>query len=146
MNFSSNGENLSADSGNKSEIIVSNGDTIYIGAFPRAKSTSVVHLYMDNKDEFDLHVKEIKINDSRIDISSSPRISQGSKGTILLILDTEKMREGIQQKTVSVKTNSKINPEWQFYVKYDIEPFKESEPLPSVVLKFEKKNEKKKSK
>ena len=124
----------------KSEILVSEGDTIFIGTFPRSKYTSLVHVFVENKEETDLHINEITISDWRIEISSSPTITKGAKGTIVLILDTEKMREGIQYKTVNVKTDSKTLPEWKFYVKYDIKPYKDPEPIPSVVKTLKNKD------
>ena len=108
-----------------SEMMAINGDTVFIGKFHRSKYTSLVHLYLKNNEGTDLRINDININDWRIEISSSPLISVGAKGTIVLILDTEKMREGIQQKNVKIKTNSKTNPEIDFYIKYEILPYED---------------------
>ena len=123
----------------KSEIVVVAGDTINIGEFPRSKYTSVVHLVWVNHEGTDLHVHEISVKDPRIEISASPTITAGAKGTIALILDTEKMREGVQYKKVDIKTDCKTNPNTVFYIKYSILPYRDPEPVPSVVIKLKEK-------
>lgn len=123
----------------KSEIVVVPGDTINIGEFPRSKYTSVVHLVWKNNEDTDLHVHEVNVKDPRIEISASPTITAGAKGTVVLILDTEKMREGIQYKKVEFKTDSKTNPNTTFVIKYNILPYRDPEPVPSVVIKLKEK-------
>lgn len=96
-------------------------DTLNLGTLHRSNTTSVVHLSCKCNGTTDIRINSITTTAQNIQISSSPRITAGAKGTILCLIETSRQSSGIHEETIYIKTNSTVKPDVSAILKYTIE-------------------------
>jgi len=104
----------------KIESILEIEDTLNLGTLQRTNTTSVHHLFCKCKGSHDIRIKDIKVSNPSIKITSSPIITAGSKGTILCILETNQIDKGEHSDTIYILTNSSTEPNASSILKYTI--------------------------
>lgn len=101
--------------------IVFEQETFNLGTLSRSDSPLVKHLLCKCKENNDVRINQIKTTNPSARVSASPLISAGSKGTILYIIDMNRVKIGSHTDTITVETNSQIQSDISIYIKYSVE-------------------------
>ena len=104
----------------KIESVLEIEDAFNLGKLQRTNTTSVHHLFCKCNGSQDIRIKDIKVSNPSIKITSSPIITAGSKGTILCLLETNQLEKGEHYDTIYISTNSSTKPNVSSILRYAI--------------------------
>ena len=104
----------------KIESVLEIEDTLNLGKLQRTNTTSVHHSFCKCNGSQDIRIKDIKVSNPSIKITSSPIITAGSKGTILCLLETNQLEKGEHYDTIYISTNSSTKPNVSSILRYAI--------------------------